>query len=306
MQNVDIIMATYNGGDYIENQLLSLFQQTYKNWTLYIHDDGSTDQTIQIIKKYSQIDKRIIFIDDVYKGLKVGKNFLHTLAFSKADYAIFCDQDDIWLENKIEELLKLMLTKDQVDKPVLVYCDGYAWSDKGFIYQESISTNHANKLEDFLFFNGGYQGCSMMLNRKLIDMVNNYKGYIYHHDDIVSLIAHSFGDVIFLPKQLMLYRQHENAVTGNKNFRKSKISSLFNNSGFVVSALHYKVKKDFFNFFYYDLNERNKELFLEYFSICEMSSRVNRIINIVKTNFTYGGSKFKIIFKIIFQDIFSK
>jgi len=79
-------MATYNGEKYIENQILSLMQQTYKNWTLYIHDDGSTDHTLEIVEKYIAIDSRIKLIDDQVKGLKAGKNFLHTLKSSSADY----------------------------------------------------------------------------------------------------------------------------------------------------------------------------------------------------------------------------
>lgn len=299
-------MATYNGEKYIENQILSLFQQTYKNWTLYIHDDGSTDNTVQIIKKYAEIDNRIIFIEDTINALKAGKNFLHTLSYSQADYAIFCDQDDIWLENKIEELLKVMVEKDQFEHPVLVYSDGYAWNEEGCILPESISTHHAKALEDFIIFNGGYQGCSIMMNRKLIDLAIGYDGYIYHHDDVVSLLAHSFGQVYFLPKQLMLYRQHKGAVTGEKVFIKQKFGGLLNNVGYLISYEHYKFKESFYSIFKNELSGYNKKIFEFYFGLVEKNNRIFRAFYFLLTPLTFGGKRFKLFSKVLLQRLFDK
>jgi glycosyltransferase involved in cell wall biosynthesis len=304
--NIDIIMATYNGEKYIENQILSLMQQTYKNWTLYIHDDGSTDHTLEIVEKYIAIDSRIKLIDDQVKGLKAGKNFLHTLKSSSADYAIFCDQDDIWLESKLEKLYKAILEIDSVDQPVLVYCDGYSWSENGNINPESISTAHAKDLEDFIFFNGGYQGCSIMMNRKLVEMINSYNGYVYHHDDLVSLMAHTFGRVKFIPEQLMLYRQHSQAVTGNKDFKKNKFGRLFNNVGFVISKEHYKAKLGFYNYYKDVLNEHNDNVFRMYFSYSNKNNKLMRFIYILFSPLTFGGNKVKLLAKTLLQRLFNK
>lgn len=304
--NIDIIMATYNGEKYIENQILSLMQQTYKNWTLYIHDDGSTDHTLEIVKKYMAIDSRIKLIDDQVKGLKAGKNFLHTLKSSSADYAIFCDQDDIWLESKLEKLYKAILEIDSVNQPVLVYCDGYSWSENGNINPESISTAHAKDLKDFIFFNGGYQGCSIMMNRKLVEMINSYNGYVYHHDDLVSLMAHTFGRVKFIPEQLMLYRQHSQAVTGNKDFKKNKFGRLFNNVGFVISREHYKAKLDFYHHYNEYISEYNRNVFQMYFTYANKKYRIMRFFYILFSPLTFGGNKVKLLAKTLLQRLFNK
>jgi len=110
--NIDILMATYNGEKYIENQILSLQQQTHKNWILYIRDDGSTDSTLEILENFSKNDNRIKIIkDSLGCNLGAGKNFLTLTKYSLSEYVIFCDQDDIWFERKLELLLKFMLEK---------------------------------------------------------------------------------------------------------------------------------------------------------------------------------------------------
>ena len=299
-------MATYNGGKYIENQILSILQQTYKDWILYIHDDGSFDNTIEMINKYVEIDDRIVHIDDGVTGLRAGKNFLHTLSYSKQNYAIFCDQDDIWLENKLEELLREIERIDSSDKPVLVYGDGYPWDEDGFIHQDSISTEHAKNLQDFIMFNGGYQGCSIMMNKSLIELAKRYSGYVHHHDDLVSLIAHTFGKVKFYPKQLMLYRQHGEAVTGNKDFKKRKFYGVFNNVGYVISKAHFRSKTEFYNFFENEMSVENKNIFRSYFEYCSEKNRFKRALKLRRSLLSWGGDRNKMLAKTLVQRLFDK
>lgn len=306
MTKIDIIMATYNGGKYIENQILSILQQTYKDWILYIHDDGSLDNTLEVINKYIEIDKRIVLIDDEITGLGAGKNFLHTLNYSKQNYAIFCDQDDIWLENKLEELLREMEKSNSNDKPVLVYSDGYPWGEDGFIHQDSISTEHAKNLQDFIMFNSGYQGCSIMMNKSLIELTKRYSGYVHHHDDLVSLIAHTFGKVKFYPKQLMLYRQHGEAVTGNKDFKKRKFYGVFNNVGYVISKDHFRSKTEFYNFFENEMSVENKNIFRSYFEYCSEKNRFKRALKLRRSLLSWGGDRNKILAKTLVQRLFDK
>ena len=304
LPKVDIIMATYNGEKYLENQILSLIQQSYKNWQLIIHDDGSTDKTKDVIEKYVGIDDRVKFIQDDVTDLRAGKNFIHTLNFSTSDYAIFCDQDDIWLETKIEELMQKMLIIEDKDKPTLIYCDGYPWNREGKIEKQSISTCHAEELNDFIMLNGGYQGCSILMNRKLIEMTQSYHGYIYHHDDLVSLIAHTFGKVHFYPKQLMLYRQHTQAVTGEKSFKKRVLGGIFENAGYVISNKHYRAKKSFFEFYKSELAIKNKRIFEAYFNYCETESKLLKVFIVLNNNLTWGKSRTKLIGKSIVQRTF--
>jgi len=108
---VDILMATYNGEKYIKNQLLSLQQQTFSDWNLLIRDDGSTDNTLDIIQEFKKHDSRIKIIEtDGVKGRGPGRNFLELTKCSLSKYVIFCDQDDIWFEKKLELLVGTGLT----------------------------------------------------------------------------------------------------------------------------------------------------------------------------------------------------
>ncbi|EEY35290.1 glycosyltransferase, partial [Pseudoleptotrichia goodfellowii] len=106
MEKIDILLATYNGEKYLEEQLYSILNQSYPNINLLIRDDGSKDKTVDIIKKYAQKDERIKFIEDDLGNLGFLKNFEKLLEHSEENYIMFSDQDDIWNPDKIEKSYK--------------------------------------------------------------------------------------------------------------------------------------------------------------------------------------------------------
>jgi len=300
---VDILMATYNGGSYLKNQLLSLQMQTHQNWRLLVRDDGSTDETLSILKDFSNADDRICIIDhDSGKKLGAGSNFLGLTQFVDSDYIIFCDQDDIWFEKKLEFLIENAKENFIYDKPCLVYCDGYGYSDSlGVITNNSISRLHAENLRDFIFFNAGYQGCSILFNKNLCSYVSKYRADFHLHDDIVSLVAHTFGKVFFVNKKLMLYRQHGLNVTGNIEYSiTKKIKKFVFDRGFVISARHFLEKKQFYDFYYDILSDTNKKTFEYYFSFPNLNL-FKRFFLIFSKKFTFGGSLFYLLCKTAFQ-----
>src|SRR5699024_1659092 len=123
-------MATYNGGRYLRNQLLSLQQQTHDNWRLLIRDDGSSDSTLQIIDEFAAQDARIQRVDvDNPQNLGAARSFMALTAWADADHVMFCDQDDIWFEKKLEILLRYAQTHFDEEVPSMVYCDAYGYSD---------------------------------------------------------------------------------------------------------------------------------------------------------------------------------
>lgn len=296
-------MATYNGDAYIENQIYSLLQQTEKNWNLWIRDDGSSDNTLNIIKNFIKIDSRINLISDNLGKLGPGKSFLELTKYAKAQYIIFCDQDDIWFEKKLELLKEKAIETFENHKPCLVYCDGFGYSDKrGTICSKTISRRHANTLSEFLFFNAGYQGCSILFNRELCDVVSNYQAsYLYLHDDVVSLIAHSFGKVSYLDECLMFYRQHEGNVTGNiDNSLKGKLLRVFKNNSPLISIEHYKEKKSFFDAYKNELSEKNRLIFQAYLSF-PSDDFLRKLYVIFKYNFSIGGNRQLLIAKTLLR-----
>ena len=112
-EKIAILMATYNGKDYIGEQIDSLLAQSFTNWHLYIHDDGSTDGTDKVIHQYeNRYPQHISILNYPSQGGACG-NFLSMLENVSADYYMFCDQDDVWLPEKIERTFERMKTAEQ-------------------------------------------------------------------------------------------------------------------------------------------------------------------------------------------------
>lgn len=302
--SVDILMATYNGGRYLRNQLLSLQQQTYEDWTLWVRDDGSTDGTLDILRKFAESDERIKIVDEASgQRLGPGRNFLGLTRFSTADYVIFCDQDDIWFEKKLEILVDFAERTFDENVPCLVYCDAYGYSDReGIITIDGVSNYHAKSLREFLFFNAGYQGCSMLFNRRLCKMAAEYRAeYYYMHDDVVALLAHCFGRVYFLPKKLMLYRQHPSKVTGNiEQSLYLYLRRMFDKNMYVLSSKHYREKEAFYNAYKNELDELARRLFEAYLEFPKRSL-IGRVLLVIRHGFSIGGSKSKLLLKTIIR-----
>jgi len=298
---VDILMATYNGGRYLRNQLLSLQQQTYEDWTLWVRDDGSTDNTLNILGEFSESDKRINIVEEqAGKRFGPGKNFLGLTKYATSDYAIFCDQDDIWFEKKLEILIEFAEANFDPGTPCLVYCDAYGYSDlEGIIIIDSIYRNPPKNLNDFLFSNSGYHGSSILFNKSLYILAANYKpNFFYLHDDIVSLLAHVFGRVYFLPKKLMLWRLHPSNVTGNLVSTQIYIKRVFNRKLFVLDAEHYKEIESFYNAYKNNLDNDTNKLFKAFIDFPNKAIHM-KIFYIIYYKFSIGGSKLKLILKTI-------
>ncbi len=227
-----ILMATYNGGTYITQQLDSIINQTYTNWELWIRDDYSNDNTVEIIKKYTLKDKRIKLYTDELGNLGVVRNFatlLENIAYE--NYIMFCDQDDVWLSFKIEITLSKMKEQENVsDKPVLIYSplqkvnnDLVKIKVKEYTLPKEITINKVIS-QNFIY------GCTMMLNKKLIELVNPISDKAENHDYWIALIAAYYGQISSVDIPTILYRQHDNNVSGSykDSLFKFRMKRLFN------------------------------------------------------------------------------
>ena len=299
---IDILMTTYNGQNYLTNQILSLQQQTFCNWRLIIRDDGSTDETINIIKKFTTTDRRIIYIEDTLGNLGPGKSFIELTRYADADYVMYCDQDDIWFEKKIEILHKYADVNLSRMKPGLVYCDGYAYSDNlGTIISTSISKVHASSLQGLLFLNAGYQGCSMLFNRKLCAMLCSYQAdYFYMHDDVTTLLAHTFGDVFFVNKALMLYRQHDKNVTGNIPSGFFNLFKRLSPQNPILTKEHYEEKKSFYNAYNQYFDDSQKKIYEDYLLFPHVGY-FKRLQIVFFNRFSEGGNFLRLLIKVLIR-----
>lgn len=292
-------MATFNGEKYIENQILSIISQTYTQWRLIVHDDGSTDKTIEIIKRYSEFDKRIILIEDGIIFGNVTENFMHLVSYSEMDYSIFCDQDDIWFEQKLEFLYNGLVSEDHI--PCAVFCNGYAYSRQEGIINNRITNVFPTSLKEQLFLNAGIQGCSLMFNKKLREIVINTPRYIAMHDHLITLAAISFGKLKYVDKSLMLYRQfHENKVTANINYsRINRIRSVFFSEIPVVDYKHFLATRSFFAKYETRFAPEQRLLFNAYFNYVKSDSLIERVLIILTNGFSLYKSQFLLILKTI-------
>lgn len=239
---INILMATYNGSRFIEEQIKSIINQSVKDWSLYIHDDGSSDNTISLVEKIA--DSRIHLIKDNVSFGNSSLNFLYLLEKSApADYYFFSDQDDVWLPNKLQETLNEIIAVENGDVEIPV-CVGTDLVVVNSTLQEINKSfyNYSKFIPDACFntlvIENVFTGCTMCINKAVIPYLqklqNNY-GDIIQHDWLIALICASDGKISQLNKPTMLYRQHENNVVGAKKF------SIRNNLN--IRVINSKIKK---------------------------------------------------------------
>jgi rhamnosyltransferase len=234
---IKIVLATYNGEKFIATQLDSIINQSYTNWELLISDDGSVDNTVLIIKGYCLKDPRIRIVNENLSKQGASQNFgsLIRLALNEAfDFLMFADQDDSWYNDKILISLEAMIAKRNfIVEPKLCYTD-FEFADEYLnpLPEQTIkiiSTWKEPSFERLLVQNNIY-GCTMMLNRKLVEKVCPVPLCAENHDYWIALVAITLGDVVHVKQPLMLYRQHSNNVSGhytNNSFRK-RFNRIFN------------------------------------------------------------------------------
>lgn len=226
-EKIEILMATYNGEKYIKEQINSIINQTYTNWKLLIRDDGSKDKTVEIIKEYEKKDDRIKLLEDNKGNLGFVKNFEELTKNSKEKYVMFSDQDDYWLENKLEiyinELNKLL--KEEIEEPLLLHSNSFVCDDNLEIIKEKfiISKEALRYKENNYFFSYTVQGSTVLLNRKLIDIGLPFLESVTLHDRYFHLLTEFFGKRVFIDKSLIKYRQHLNNKIGAKSSIIKKI-----------------------------------------------------------------------------------
>jgi glycosyltransferase involved in cell wall biosynthesis len=229
---IDILLATYNGEKYLEEQLNSILNQTYQDFKITIRDDGSTDHTVAIIEKYQQKHpKQISFITDKKKNLGPAQNFMELFKYSKAEYIMLSDQDDVWLRDKIAITLSAMheAEKNYPNKPLLIHTDlqivNHHLQEIAPSYFRYKKFNSKNSATHQLIMQNIVTGCTIMINAKLRDKIKP-NDCVIMHDHYLAIIASLFGKIICLNKTTMLYRQHANNVVGASPHNKYLISYL--------------------------------------------------------------------------------
>lgn len=223
MVSVAVLMSTYNGELFLEEQLDSLFTQEGVQISVLVRDDGSVDSTRDILEKWKE--KGLI---DWYCGqnLKPALSFLDLIKSApNADYYAFCDQDDVWLPDKLKTAVSKLVEFEE-DIPSL-YFGAYQMTDEKLNCIETHLKRPVIDLYHALVDNSA-TGCTLVFNAKLLKEACRYTpSFITMHDDWLYLLCHSLGgNVVYDESPHVLYRQHgNNAVGGIKLslFEKYKI-----------------------------------------------------------------------------------
>ncbi|MGQ7331440.1 glycosyltransferase family 2 protein [Streptococcus suis] len=220
--NVNILMSTYNGQEFLAEQIRSIQAQTYTDWTLLIRDDGSKDKTRDIIADFAQQDNRIHLINpDSTENLGVIKSFHALVQYQRADVYFFSDQDDVWLPDK----LQVTLEKAQAypaDQPLMVYTDLKVVNQDLQVMNESMirsQSHHANTELVQELTENTVTGGTCMINHALAEMWT-VTDNILMHDWYLALLATAFGKLVYIDQPTELYRQHAENVLGARTLSK--------------------------------------------------------------------------------------
>jgi len=236
---IAVLMAVYNGETFLKSQIVSLLEQSYSNFRIYIRDDGSSDGSVGILEELArQFPDKIILFQNKKKRLGVIGNFHYLLAhidrFGSEPYIMLADQDDVWFSDKIEVTLHKMLETERwagQKTPVLIHTDLCVTSTKLDLLDYSFW--HYQKIDprrnvlSRLCMQNTVTGCTIMMNRPLLKKALPFPEGILMHDWWLGMVVSAFGVICFVPQATMYYRQHGNNQMGATSFDLSHIYKSF-------------------------------------------------------------------------------
>lgn len=209
---VSIVLSTYNGATYLEEQLNSLLAQTWKNLEILIADDGSTDDTVHILLQYSEANKQLHFYQNEI-NLGYVRSFEKLISKAKGELIALCDQDDFWLPDKIE---KLVIQRDNFP---LIYCDSALVDEELKSLGKNLSDvkNLATYTSCLVFATDNcIAGHATLFTKELYDRSIPFPTFL-PHDFWLAFMATLYGGVKYLPEPLVKYRNHRSNVIGAVN-----------------------------------------------------------------------------------------
>lgn len=278
---INILLSTYNGEKYLIDQLDSIFQQTHQNFTLYIRDDGSTDSTLALLDAYTKnhpdyADQIRLLANPERKNLGYMDSFWTLLdKCEPADYYAFCDQDDIWLPNKLEAGLN-HLQVEKANCPLLYFSNFYHCNEDLSVKRPLSVSYQSLSLQDVIFYTPAF-GFSIIINHNLRQLaLQTQNHHELPHDGWLQKLAAAFGKIIHDPTCTAYYRRHEKAVTSQNKSILSLILNWITNDilGESMKKTHY-ILNQFFQEYNSFLDCKDAEM-LELFATNEKSFTIWR------------------------------
>ena len=221
---IAVLMSSYNGFPYISEQVDSVLNQTLEDGVslhLYIRDDGSHDKTLGYLTGL-QNDKRVT--------VSFGENIGVTASFFSLlkdtpdcyDYIALCDQDDVWLHDKLIRAIGKLRRLDADEEEPLLYCSEYYFCDSDLDVVSKSKLNKTGVSFQKMLYENPCSGNTMVLNKKLHQILNQIGYEVYGwHDWWIALVASAFGDIIYDDYPSLYYRRTgDNASATGTSFAK--------------------------------------------------------------------------------------
>lgn len=210
---LSVCMATYNGSQFVVRQLESVLKQLGENDEVIVVDDGSKDDTVQVIRK--TFGGRVqVYVNE--QNLGVIHSFEKAISFAKGDILFLCDQDDIWEDDKVEQVLKAF----KEENASLVIHDAYVVDGNLEILNPSWNDYNHNNIKQGIFGNiikNAFTGAFMAFKKELKDAILPFPPSIEMHDQWIALVCMlEKKKITFIEKPLMKYVRHGGNVTGMK------------------------------------------------------------------------------------------
>ena len=242
---IAILLSTYNGAKFLQEQLDSLSSQTYSNIVVVIRDDGSSDSTPDITSYFAESHSDKVHIVDNSKGnLGASGSFSFLIEYVLENKSklglneasmLFCDQDDIWHEDKVEQQVNSMLevengkSSGDTTPPILIHTDLQVVSEENELIADSLIHYQGLEVERNGFANmvisNLVTGCTALINEPLARKAIPVSSHAIMHDWWLALVAAAFGRVVFLDKPMVHYRQHSSNTIGANEFVKLQPAS---------------------------------------------------------------------------------
>lgn len=226
--DTDILLATYNGAEFLEDLLRSLDDQTDQEWRLVVRDDGSKDATLKILLDWARDkEERFHLIEDGRANLGAAQNFGTLLEACTSRYFLPCDQDDVWLPHKIASLrtaIKLEEEKTSSEVPIIVHTDLIVTDSalrpmsNSFWQAQRIRALPDKDPWKLITWQNVVTGCAMIGNSALLRVALPIPQQAMVHDWWLGLIGALTGKVVACGRPSVLYRQHARNTLGLQDF----------------------------------------------------------------------------------------
>jgi glycosyltransferase involved in cell wall biosynthesis len=300
---VEVLLATYNGERFLREQIDSILMQDYVNLRVLARDDGSSDATVSILNEYAERLPIRFRVMPSSPGTGSPKdNFLMLMRASSAQYICFSDQDDIWLPDKVSRTKRAMDDLESrwgADTPLLVFTDAHVVDDQLRTLHESFWAHEKiepDRIHDLALLLGRsvVTGCTMLLNRRLVELSFAMPGEAPMHDRWIGLLACAIGRTQAVRTQTLLYRQHDRNVAG---IGKSTVSlpALFNRlvkrearrAQWVISQ---RQAEAFLRVYSAELSPKHRDLLRAYLQCGATKGRLFRIMTFIRFGFCRWNS----------------